>query len=406
MAANTVPVEILRQIFSYLVFTDLVRVSIVSQSWYAACVESLYKSPRLFTQSLITFLRTILTTSLEPLRTHVRTLSLTWSIFHLTPIDPGVLSIFRAAAKQHELRLPTSMSIDSLVPLLLHLLPRVHTLHLFPPGSATRHNAFLGANPTSTQLPLALRSVRHLSCTWFSHTRGVSSALLLTMLTLPNIASLEVHILADIDHGFPTSASVTSRVARLHISYSEITLTSLARILAVPCALRELVFCSVSAVGSISVKTLYAALAPVRPTLEILELRFRAGRSTAGALVRWKPERDTFRDWPVLRRLRCAMRVLVGDVHPVEPGRVCGVLSRGLLELAVEVDVSWDGGHVVQELEELMRRRVDVVPCFRRVVVDLGGVNTPLRWGRLRTLCEAAGVELVSDVGSCDVDGM
>lgn len=39
------------------------RVSLVSPSWYPVSVESLYKNPTLFPQSLITFLRTLLTPS-------------------------------------------------------------------------------------------------------------------------------------------------------------------------------------------------------------------------------------------------------------------------------------------------------------------------------------------------------
>lgn len=397
MAANIVPVEILRQIFSYLVFADLVRVPLVSPSWYAVSVELLYRHPRIFPDSLINFLRTILTPSFEIQRTHVRTLSLTWRTFDIAPIDPVVLSIFRDAAEHHGLRLPTFLSRDSLVPLLLHLLPRIDTLHLFPPAGPTRHNAFLGTTPTSVHLPLALRSVRHISCTWFSHLRGVSSQMLLTMLGLPNIHSLEVHLLSDIDDRFPTATSVSSGVSRLHISYSEISLTSLASILLVPRALRQLLFSSIHSDTSDSPDALYDALAPLRPMLELLELHFRSANRWTVAPVLRLPQRETFQHWPVLWRLRCPMRLLLGDAAGTDTRHIWEVLPRGIRELAVCIDFRWNNTDVVEQLQSLLDRRMYVVPSLLRVAVNWNGLNRPVTWGSLQTLCQAADVGLVEE---------
>lgn len=381
MAANTAPVEILREIFSYLAVADLASVSLVSPGWYAAALEPLYETANLSPLSLMPFLRTILTPSLDIFRTHVRTLCVAWQSLPAIPIDPAVLQIFHAAAQHHGLPQSGAMSNDSLVELLLHFLPRVHTLHLSPPGDSNSYNDFFGATPTGVHLPLALRSVRHLSYTSISQSRGVSNEVLLTMLSLPNIDRLEVHLLDEIDDSFPAATSATSALSKLHISYSQITLTSLARILAVPRALRQLSFTSDRTVGSINIDELHDALAPVRPTLEVLEVYLQPENQWMSAMMLQLPLRDSFQDWPMLRGLRCPMRLLVGDFQGTGSRHLWEVLPRGVCELEVCIDPSWGREEVVEEFVHLLHQKVDVVPCLRKAIVGLG-VKRCTRCGR------------------------
>lgn len=278
MAVNTIPVELLHEIFTYLGFTDQLSVPLVSPRWYATSRVALYQSLSLIPVSLMLFLRTVLTPGLEYLATHVRTLTVTWKSLHAEPIEPADLPRFDAAAQHYCLTQPRTMTNDY-VELLLHLLPRVHELHLCPPDAPSSYNDFLGATPNSVHLPLALRSVRHLSCTWISHHHGVTSEMLLAMLTLPNIRTLEVEILEDIDDPYPAITTATSPISKLHISYSQISLQSLARILQVPWALRHLSFSSTTYVMSTNLEELYPALEPLRPTLQLLELQVGQGNA-------------------------------------------------------------------------------------------------------------------------------
>lgn len=430
MAANTVPVEMLREIFSYLAFTDLASVSLVCHGWYAASLEPLYETASLLPLSVMPFLRTILTPSLDILRTHVRMLAVTWESLPAVSIDPAVLQIFHAAAQHRGLTQPIGISDDSLVELILHLLPRVQILHLSPPHSQNSYNDFFGTRPTSVHLPLTLLSVRHLSCTWISRRRGVGSDLLLTMLRLPNIDRLEVHLLDEIDDPFPAAASATSAVSKLHISYSHITVTSLARILVVPHALQQLSFTTTRAVESINIDELYDALAPLQPTLEVLEVYFQPGDVWVNQMsLRYPPmvprfpypmgadylgedvviplpPRESFHGWPMLRGLRCPMRLLLGDLHGTGGKQLWEVLPRSMCELEVCTDLSWEREQVVEEFIELLHRKMDVVPCFRKAIVGLGTYDERMwygmlvsLWQRLLRICVVADVELVQEGG-------
>lgn len=155
--------------------------------WYALAQELLYKDLCLFPASLTQFLRTVLTPGCDILASHVQTLTVTWQSFYADPIDPIDLPIFRIAIQNLGLTNPLTLTNDH-VALLLHLLPHVRELHLWPPDSPSTHNDYLVA--TNGTLPLALRSVRHLSCTWVSNHRGVTRDMLLTILTCQTLKQL------------------------------------------------------------------------------------------------------------------------------------------------------------------------------------------------------------------------
>lgn len=323
MAANRIPPEILRQIFSYVELTDLPSLSMANPRWYALTQELLYKDLCLFPASLTQFLRTVLTPGCDILASHVQTLTVTWQSFYAEPIDPIDLPIFRIAIQNLGLTNPLTLTNDY-VALLLHLLPHVRELHLWPPDSPSTYNDYLVA--TNGTLPLALRSVRHLSCTWASNHRGVTRDMLLTILTLPNIETVEVHILDEIDDPYPVATNATSLISTLHISYSEISIPSLAHILLVPRARTHLSFTSTIHPVIIDLGELYSALAPVRDTLQVLELilGYRGSWATPAGPVSAHAARQSFSAWPKLGRLLCAAGGRLRHGRATSLGRVGG----------------------------------------------------------------------------------
>lgn len=397
MAATTIPFEILRDIFSYLSSNDLANVSLVSPHWHASSREALYQAPTLFPVSLMLFLRTIITPGLGVLGTYVRNLTVKWQSFHAEPILRADLPLFHAAAEQHGLSEPRTLT-NEFVELLLHLLPHVQVLNLSPLDTPSHSDVFLGATPTCIHLPLALRSVRDLSCTWISNYRGVNSAMLLTMLKLPNIRTLEVHVVDEISpHVFQPATIGSSGVSKLNISYSQISMRSLTLILAVPRALKHLVFCSTISAGNIDLGEFYRALAPLQPSLQALEVQLDRGDSwgSSDRVVLWQGE--TFVEWPLLRGLRCPIRLLLGDGRGELGRRLWAVLPRGICDLTVSTDRSWKSGEMVEEFCELLYRKAQAVPLLRTGKVRVHYRDEPIAWEKIRELCKLVDVELLMD---------
>lgn len=404
MAANRIPPEILRQIFSYVENTDLPSLCMANPRWYALTQEVLYKAPCLFPVSLTQFLRTILTPGCDILASHVQTLTVNWQSYYAEPIGPVELPLFRSAAQKLGLNYPLTLTDDH-VALLLHLLPRVDKLHLWPADTASTNNDFLGATNGTLRLPLALRSVTHLSCTWVSNQRGVTSDMLLTILTLPNIQIIEVQILDEIDDAYPAATDATSSVSTLHISYSEISIPSLGRILLVPRALTHLSFASTITTTSIDLGELHSALEPVRNTLQVLELIPEHGNEWTPGPASTRAASQSFSAWPMLSVLRCPLRLLLGDCHGMGSRHLWDVLPVGLRDLEVWMNRDWSGGEVVGEFVALMRWKEEVVPRLRRGAVGLDLWTAQSLWQRLRSACEIADVELVSE-GSFQLVGV
>ncbi|KAL0635223.1 hypothetical protein Q9L58_005869 [Maublancomyces gigas] len=396
MAANRIPPEILRQIFSNVEITDLHSLSMANPRWYDLTQEVLYKAPFLFPVSLTQFLRTVLTPGCDILASHVQTLTVNWQSYYAEPIGPVELPLFRTAAQNLGLSYPLTLTDDH-VALLLHLLPRVNKLHLWPADTPSTNSDFLGVNNGRHRLPLALRSVTHLSCTWVSNQRGVTSDMLLTILTLPNIQTIEVQILDEIDDPYPAATDATSSVSTLHISYSEISIPSLGRILLVPRALTHLSFASTITTTSIDLGELHSALEPVRNTLQMLELITETGNTWTPGPGSTRAASQSFSEWPMLSVLRCPLRLLLGDCHGMGARHLWDVLPLGLCDLEVWMNRDWSSGEVVSEFVALMGWKEEVVPRLRRGAVGLDLWTPEVLWQRLRSACEIADVELVSE---------
>lgn len=389
MASNTVPSEILRQIFSYLGYTDLLNVSLTSSKWYPFSQELLYNAPSFFPTSIVLFLRTVLTPGNNSLADHVRTLSITWQNHYAQPVDPADLHLFTAGVERSSLNRPLSLTDDH-VALLLHLLPRVLVLDLCPPDSPSNYNQFLGL--TSGNLPLALQSVRQISCTWISHQRGVTSEMLLAIILLPSIRTIEVQILDEIEDPYPAIHNKTSTVTRLDISYSQISLLSLGYILQLPRALTHLSFTSTITTDHTVLEELQTALDPVKNTLQMLEVDIEGWHFGEDGPGSGRPVRS-FRTWPVLCRLKCPLRLLLGDRYADPRLHLEDVLPHGIHHLEIGVDHQWTGEDVVEEFVRLVAQKAVVAPGLRNAVWNDWGVLPELT-KRLSDACEVADVIL------------
>lgn len=288
------------------------------------------------------------------------------------------------------------------VELLLDLLPRVQVLHLCPPDSRSGDNDFLEIPQPSVRLPLALYNLRELSCTWISNHRGVSTVMFATLLSLSNLRTLEVQLIdvpsdsdTDIDLAvlFPLRSSA---VTTLHISYWRLVTGALARVLAVPRGLKHLsIGLSTSAIG---LPEFYSAVAPLKPTLQVLEVQHVRGSRSWDAYQGYvSPPAESFHDWPALRALRCPLRLLLGDCGAPGARHLWQVVPGALCEVAVATDTSWGSGETVEEFGELVWRKLHFgeVPRLVRGTVELDRRDEVVVWGKIRELFDSAGVELL-----------
>lgn len=173
---------------------------------------------------------------------------------------------------------------------------------------------------------------------------------------------------------------------------------SLTLILAVPRALKHLSFCSTISAGSIDLGEFYRALAPLQPTLQVLEVQLdRGDQWSSDPVVLWQGE--TFLEWPVLRGLRCPIRLLLGDGRGERGRRLWAVLPRGIRDLTVSTDRSWQSGEVVEEFSQLLYRKPQAVPLLRTGKVSLHYRDEPVVWDKIRELCDSMGGELRIDDG-------
>lgn len=386
---NSLPNELLMDIFSGLDCFDLARVSQVSCHLNAVVEPLLYQDVSLGTRRpslhvFQLFLRTVL--SRPVLANYVQLLTVSWE----SPLSPpdarfanGTLS---TAAARVGLRYPLH-SQGAEIALLLHLLPRLKTLDLSPPAYFDVLDDFLTSQPYLPRSTLAssLQSLRTI------HYRGagciaVDLATLLALLTLPVLRTLDIGFI-DLEAADepPTAAMAasTSCVTDLRFGFDDANPVLLAQVLRIPHALTRLSFEQLGRGDGFS-----GALATVRPSLEYLVLRLE-GDETVGSL----------RGWSVLRHVRCSMAALVGASRD---GKVlAGVLPVAIEGLWVEVGAGWLFPEVLRVVESMVKvkggyglAKLEVVVVEREWSQRNKGVED------VKEACEAVGVKLVvRDVG-------
>lgn len=281
--------------------------------------------------------------------------------------------------------------------LLLHLLPRLNTLYIIPPDTPDHFDEFiLALEPrTSLTLPMALQSLSEVK--WYSGDSqgGMNPSILLSLLQLPRIRTIEVHIVSTIDGPFPGSDGVaavarTSAVTELDFSFIDISSSLLTRILLIPRALTHFTYRAVSG-NRMDISELRAALTPLRNTLQSLDLdMFRC--ISCDQHGEWQKETiGSLREWPVLRHVGCSLMLLLG----IDVSRLAEVLPFSLQTLETMGDPFWSVDEVVHEIVVMVKRKDEMLPRLTRVAAHVDAIKTPEMMERLGGACEMAGVELV-----------
>lgn len=391
------PNEITIAILSFLSVDDLARASRVSRDLQALSEPLLYREAFLCPghaqpSSLYIFIRTLLTPGRERLGSHVRTLMIDWG--GCWPTAPsglaGEIALFTAAGSRYGIQ-NLRASSGAQVVLCLHLLPFLTTLDIIPSLYEYDFEAFiesLHATPP-TSLPLGLQSLREFN--WYSgeSDHGVSYTMLLTLMRLPCIRIIDLHIVEELRGPFPEpDKKGISGLTNLHLSSAAISDTSLARILTLPSALTRFSFNATHG-SDLNLTHLSTALKPLQHSLQHLELGLFHGWNRSGIDELSITKLASLRDWPVLRSVRVAPVALLGVVK--EQG-LAQVLPPGLCAFGILGDYFWSDEEVADMVLVMLGQKEKLLPRLRRLALSSGiRVNLKLV-EKIEVACKNVGV--------------
>lgn len=293
------------------------------------------------------------------------------------------------------------MNISTPVPdvlFLLYLLPSLQCLEIFAHEFSleTVTNFILYQHSLlPASLPMSLRSLRELRIESIDRCGLIGPFTILTMFQLPSLRKLNIsHV--DIEEPEPPydhCEAGTSPITHLSIRPNNSSESLLAPIIAYPRALThlELVY-TIGNNSPLDGPLFGTILQPVRNTLEQLTIylsncpKIRLDE-TADYII------GSLHDWPVLRRVRCPLVVLLGTDWEYGTYILGEVLPKVIVEFVVEVDDFCGSWHVVDQVLGLMRRKKECgLELFRELAV-LGVEGDDIK--RIKASCVEAGVELV-----------
>lgn len=423
---ETIAHEIMIEILSYLPCSDLAQTARVCLKLYTVSQSLLYTAPcvtsitgvrtppslqvlqRTTPPPLQLFLRTLLSPGGEHLAAQARSLRLTWDNIPMDPptnVPADVAGLFASAASRFGLNLPLA-SQGAQVVLLLHHLPRLRVLDLGLPIDRDAVSFFISryhdVTPTPAR-PLALDQLREFRCSRSLMNGPINSTLLLVLLGMPNMRSVDVHII-DFPHHPLEAVTRSSRVTKLRFTRAVISPETLRCILATTVALTHFTYHLKCYLRDLDITHIGPALAPLRGTLQLLHftidkgLYVRDGRPTVTGSL------GSLRDWTCLRTLRCQ---LVGLIGCSGQSGLVDILPAGLRELEIVEDGYWAKEEVREQVLPVLRFKTTVVPVLERLGMALSaGEEGSSGMDRLRRACEEAAVLLVnSRLGRSNVDG-
>lgn len=371
-----VPDEILFEIFSCLPCQDLARVSLVARRLHCISQPLLYKQPELKDRanqrpsSIQAFIRTLLTTGCESLANNVRHLTISWRELPVGPISTDYATLKIAASSFGLGDWPFTDDIH--IMLLLHLLPSLNTLHLYPVGVTHwfrnlphLHSHWQPQNP----IPPGLLSLREFRCDFQGCVRPRPLAFLLA---LPHLRSLALPICGEVGLALRGSAIPIPRssdVTSLEFNYARMSHSSLKSILTIPRALTHFYYRGMRSTNLIG---FHRALAPLRESLQTLVLDFSAvDVERARGMQEGQGEEDagvSLRDWTALRNVAVSLVVLVGipEMQP-EPAEVAELLPPGITMLRLLKDGFWTESEATMALVAMLGRKEVMVPRLESV---------------------------------------
>lgn len=367
-----IPNELFAEILSNLPARDLASTSLVTRRLRALSLPLLYRAPHLTTNirahgSFQQFLRTLHTPGHTYLGSFLVRLTITWT--H----DPAI--------DLHPSSDMCPSELDQLVH-LLPLLPRMTGLHLLGPPYLPRNISPRLHHPQPVLPASALQSLRDFTHRWLLPSDLLSTANLLTLLSLPRIRSLDLrqnrwHNLRD----GVLPATCTSTLTHLTLRSDQFSVLPLHAVLCVTRALTHLAYLGAEGGVRADMAVLRRALLPVRESLVSLTITLPSHGAPA-------PSLGGFREWPALRELRCPMLVLV------EPGagNLVQALPRGIRELEIFRGCDWRMADVVLQVVGLLAAKEAVAPVLQRVTLCVGCPKRKRERKELRRAAWAVGV--------------
>ncbi|KAL0634111.1 hypothetical protein Q9L58_006990 [Maublancomyces gigas] len=427
MALQSLPSETLSEIFSYLSTPDLISISSVSHEMHAVSEPVLYRKIELWTDSsrfsrLTLLLQILLSPGREALARQIRSLS--WSDqgyeFNTPPSSiteqPPSRAIENLTAAALRLGIDPPTSDLTQVILLLHLLPCLQYLTVFPPDDRGLFDEFMERlsplQPVAT-LPLGLQSLRSFHWGAITEYCGVSPKLLLTIMGLPRIQKIHVTVYSSFARYLDPSSAATikpSTVTHLTLPPSAIPSSALTSILKAPRALEHLTY-YVNGHTEPNLLHIGAALKPLQNSLQYLYLeigstRYRSG-TQAPSYTNLYHDEDTgnsqlrsdtigsLRLWPVLWTVRCTLMALLGKGREAQTPQLAYILPAGIQELEILYDRYWTIDEAVDEVLGLLMHKEEMVKDLKRIAVCIDRRMRPELEERLKAACTAASVELV-----------
>lgn len=375
-----IPNELFAEILSNLPARDLASTSLVTRRLRALSLPLLYRAPHLTTNirahgSFQQFLRTLHTPGHTYLGSFLVRLTITWT--H----DPAI--------DLHPSSDMCPSELDQLVH-LLPLLPRMTGLHLLGPPYLPRNISPRLHHPQPVLPASALQSLRDFTYRWLLPSDLLSTANLLTLLSLPRIRSLDLrqnrwHNLRD----GVLPATCTSTLTHLTLRSDQFSVLPLHAVLCVPRALTHLAYLGAESGALADLAVLRRALLPVRASLVSLTITLPPHSPYGG----YHPPAGTlggFREWPVLRELRCPMLVLVDAAAP----SLAQVLPRGIRELEIFGHYDRRMAQVVAQVVGLLGAKETVAPVLQSVTVCVGYPKRKSERKELRRAAWAVGVSV------------
>lgn len=401
---RNLPDELLVQIITYLFRPDLASLSRVchringittpllyNETWLGTCNES--------SIDLQLFIRTLLTPGGEMLATLVHNLHLAWSCEVMPQYHEDHISFLNSAASRILGFNQRQMTESGQAILLLHLLPNLHTLDVFPPVESSEFDFFVEyhCSPMEpiTSLPMAFLSLRVYDCFWDRDGCSASSMILLTLLRLPHIQVITIPAPDGIyftDEGALIAAAISSTVTHLKFPDSDIEPAELLTILKTPRALTHFSYFSRGININYDFHALRTALLPLRNSLTRLVLHYRTTRTISTHSGGPSTTIGSLRDWPALQSLKCSLLPILGLGLPGESREIARLLPQCVRELEILDDQFWTADDALYEAWVMVRQKRAMLPNLRKLAVySRRGGEIEAR-ERLRSACVDAGV--------------
>lgn len=281
--------------------------------------------------------------------------------------------------------------------LCLHLLPFLRTIDIIPSMHGDDFEDFIGSHHATEPalLPVGLQSLHEFN--WHSEQayRSVNYKMLITLMRLPSIESIDVHVVEEYSPFPEPDEHSTSGITNLHFSGGAISDISLTRILTLPRALTHFTYNGTHG-NNLDLGLFSAALKPLKQSLEHLEINLLNGWSRSEpddlSMVRFAP----LRDWPMLRVVRIMPSTLLGTKHELG---LAQVLPAGLCAFGIMNDYFLPLEDVVEMVLVMLEQKTKQLPRLRRLALSSSIRINPELSRKVRIACLAVGVEVVGLCG-------